>query len=86
MGIAISELERDAPWSVHMDRIARRVVPSQRVKVETGKVHILGRGGGIKCVEPPQDALVKPRVDLGLSRFPESFQLLIRERLYHSGV
>lgn len=83
IGIAISELERDAQWSVHMDRVARRVVTSQRVKVETGKVHVLGRGGGIKGVEPPKDALVKPRVDLGLARFPKGLQLLVRERLYH---
>jgi hypothetical protein len=26
---------------------------------------------------------VKPRVDLGLARFPEGLQLLVRERLYH---
>jgi len=83
IGVAISELERDAPWPVHMDRIARGVVTSQRVKVETGKVHVLGRGGGIQGIEPPQDTLVKPRVDLGLPRFPEGLQLLVRERLYH---
>jgi hypothetical protein len=69
-----------------MDRVAGRVVALQAVKVETGKVHILRRGRGVKNIQSPQDARVHPCVDLGLACFPEGFQLFVSKALYHSNV
>lgn len=83
VGVAIAELEGDAPRSVHMDRVAGRVVASQRVKVEAGQVHVLRHGSGIEGVQAPQDAAVHPRVDPRPAGFPEGLQLLVRKGLDH---
>jgi len=64
IGVAVAKLESDAPWSVYMCRVSRWCVTLQRVKVEAGEIHIFGRCNGIKGIQPPQDTLVKPRVDL----------------------
>ena len=69
-----------------MDRVAGRVVALQAVKIETGKVHVFRRGGGVKNIKPPQDARVHPCVNLGLACFPEGFQLFVGEALYHGNV
>src|SRR5258708_15703944 len=48
-GFAIFELERDAPRSIDMDRIALRIKPLQRMKIEARNVHFLGLDGDIEA-------------------------------------
>ncbi len=52
----------------------------------TEEGNALLRPDAILLAVSPQDALVEPRVDLGLACFPEGLQLLIRERLDHRWV
>ena len=86
IGVAIPEFEGDAPRTIHMDRVAGRVVALQAVKVETGKIHVFRRGCGVKNIQPPQNARVHPCVNLGLACFPEGFQLFVGEALDHVDV
>ena len=44
-----------------MDRVAIRVVASQRVEIVTWKVYVLGRGRDIQDIQTPQDALRSER-------------------------
>lgn len=64
-----------------MNGVADWVVPLEGVEVEAGQVHVLGGFCGIKTVQPPENAFVEPGVDLGLSGFPQGFQLIVAERL-----
>ena len=83
MGVAVAEFEGDAPRAVDMDRIAGGAVAPQRVKVETRQVHILWHGRRIQHIQPPQDARVHPGVNPGRAGFPQGFQVLAGEALYH---
>ena len=38
--IAFFEFERDAPWSIHMDRVARRFKAAQGMKIKAGDIHL----------------------------------------------
>jgi hypothetical protein len=63
-GLAILEFKGNAPWSVHVDRIAPWVEPVQRMKIEAWDVHFLSSNGDIETVEARKNALVHLRVDL----------------------
>lgn len=65
-----------------MDRVAGRVVALQAVKVETGKVHVPGAVAASRTSSRRRMRVVHPRVNLGLSGFPEGFQLLILVKLF----
>jgi hypothetical protein len=56
-GFAILEFEGDAPRSIDVDRIARRIEPVQRVKVEAWDIHLFGSNGNVETVEPGENAL-----------------------------
>jgi hypothetical protein len=62
-GVAILELECDAPRPVHVDRVAGGIVPSQRMEIEPGQVHILRPLRAIERIETPKNAVVKRRID-----------------------
>jgi hypothetical protein len=63
-GLAIFELEGNAPRSIDVDRIAFRIESVQRMKVEARDVHFLGSDGNVEAVEPCKNALVHFRIDL----------------------
>jgi len=63
-GFAIFELERDAPRSIDMDRIALRIKPLQRMKIEARNVHFLGSDGDIETIKPCEDSFMHLRIDL----------------------
>jgi hypothetical protein len=50
--IAVLEFKRDAPRAVNVDRVASRPKPSQRMKIETRKIHLLGPHRDIEAIEP----------------------------------
>ena len=69
-GVAVAELERDAPRPIQMDREAGWRVTSQRMEVDSRQIHVLWRRRGIKGGQPPQDAIT-PResiFDLSVSQ------------------
>src|SRR5689334_8636605 len=49
--------EGDAPRSIHMDAVCTLSFAAQRVKVETGNLHVLGIRSGIKRVETSQNPI-----------------------------
>jgi hypothetical protein len=60
---AIFEFESDAPWSINVDGIARRIEPAQGMKVEARDVHFLGPDGNVQTVESCKNAFMHFRVD-----------------------
>ncbi len=49
--LTVTELERDAPGPVDMDRVTRRAMPSQAMEIESGKIEV---GRLCRCVEGVQ--------------------------------
>lgn len=81
------EFECQAPWSVDVDRVARRSEPSQRVKVVARDVHVFGPLCLVQGFQSPQDAGIHPRIDLGGgARCPKFGKRLVFERLDHGEV
>jgi hypothetical protein len=75
--VAVHEFEGNAPWSVHMDRIARRFEASQGMEIEAGKVHFVRPRDDIQAVKASKDAFIHPGVDPGgSSSFPKIGQSL----------
>src|SRR3978361_854302 len=62
--LAVFEFESNAPRSIDVNRIASRIESVQRMKIETGDVHLLSSYGDIKTVEPGKDALMHFCIDL----------------------
>ncbi len=63
-GFAIFELERDAPRSIDVDRIALRIESLQGMKVEARNVHFLGSDGDVETIEPRENSFMHLRIDL----------------------
>ena len=84
-GIAIFEFESDAPRSIDVDRVALRIEPLQRMKIEARNIHFLGSDGDIGSIEPREDTLVHLRIDLRtLALGPELRKRLALESSDHS--
>jgi hypothetical protein len=60
--IAILEFECDAPWSIDVNRIARRLA-TKDMKIETGDVHVCGATCAIKGVQAAPATLVQCAMD-----------------------
>ncbi len=65
--IAFFEFKRDAPWSIHMDRVARRFKAAQGMKIKAGDIHLFGPHDDVQAVQSTQDA----RLHLGIN-FPRA--------------
>lgn len=63
--IALMKLKCDAPRPVHMNRVTNRAEAMQRMVIESRQVHLVRPCTRIKPVQPQQNAVVKPFVDLG---------------------
>ena len=77
------EFESDAPWTIHMDRVAFWAVSTQPMKVEPGKVQESRHRRLVKIVQPSTDTTVKSRIDSGFARIPKDFLLLVLESFDH---
>jgi hypothetical protein len=64
MGIALSELERDAPRPVDVNGVSIRAMPPEGMKVKTGNIHILWTRRLIESIQTPENAVVHAGVDL----------------------
>jgi hypothetical protein len=62
-GIAFFEFECDTPRPIHVDRVARWLEASQRMKIETRRIHLIGPYRNIKTVESGEDTLMHLAVD-----------------------
>lgn len=49
--IALKKFKRDAPWSIHMNRVAHGVKATQGMKIKPRQIHFLRAGTGIQPVE-----------------------------------
>ena len=61
---AIFEFEGDTPRSVDVDRIALRIKPLQRMKIEARNIHFLSSNGDLEPIEPCEDSFLHLRIDL----------------------
>jgi hypothetical protein len=59
----VLEFERDAPWSIDVDRITFWIEPLQGVKVEAWDVHFISPDSNVEAVEPRENALMHFRID-----------------------
>ncbi len=83
-GIFAVEFECNAPRSVDMDRVSRRVEAFQRVEVKTGKVQVFWSLRSVKTVQSHKNALLHFGVNLsGFSGLKEARQRFVLERLDH---
>jgi hypothetical protein len=48
--VTVFEFERDAPWSIYMDRIPRRFEASQGMEIKAGDVHLYGSHDDVQAV------------------------------------
>ena len=64
INVTAVEFESDAPWSVDMNGIPRRVKTLQWVKIETWQVHIPHACSSVQRVKPHDQPLMHPLVDL----------------------
>jgi hypothetical protein len=84
-GVFAVEFEGDAPRSIDVDSIARRIETPKRVEVETGQIHVLGSFSGCEAIKPDKNAFVHPGVDPGgLSLLKEIGKRLAPERPNHT--
>ncbi len=58
-GFTIYKFKCETPRPVDMGREASRIEPSQRVKIETRKVHFLWPDDNIQSVQPDQNTAVQ---------------------------
>jgi len=65
--IAFLELERDAPGTVDVNGIAKRLA-SQCVKVEARNFHIFGTPSAIKSIEAAQATIMECLLNAGSRR------------------
>jgi hypothetical protein len=83
--VTLLELEGDAPWTVHMDRVPRRPMSPQPVEIETRKMEIGWHCRGIQCIEHQQrsrlEILTHPATS---SFFKELVQTLVPPGSYHA--
>lgn len=50
IGVAVAELEGDAPRAIHMNGVARWCVPSQTVEIKARQLHVFGSRGGVERI------------------------------------
>ena len=62
-GLTICKFKCEAPRAVDMNRVARRVKPGQRMKIEPREVHFLWPRNNIQSVQPDQITAVKTCID-----------------------
>ena len=62
IGITILEFERDAPWPVHVNRIANWLA-MQSMKIEAKQIHFIGTHCNVELAEAPQDAIMHLCID-----------------------
>lgn len=59
-GVAVLEFEGDAPWSVHVDRIARRSEAPQSMEIKARDDHFRWHRRGIQAIQTTKNALEGP--------------------------
>jgi hypothetical protein len=62
-GVAIFKFERDAPRSIHMDRVPRGFEASQRMEIKAKDVHFFRPRGDVQAIQATQDTRMHLRVD-----------------------
>src|SRR5260221_9200120 len=77
--------EGDAPWPVHMDRVAHRPA-AQPVEIEARQVHLLRTLRLVERGQPAVKAGGEPRIDAPTpSRLPEFPEAAVAKPLDHAG-
>ena len=67
------EFKRNAPRSIHVDRIARRLEASQGMEIKPGDVHLFGPHDDVQAVQSAEDAGMHLGVDLARAPFFPKF-------------
>jgi len=83
--LALVELECDAPWSVHVNRIAGRFVPAEFVKVKTREIEVRRLRRCIESIKHQQCTRLKILSNPATSPFFEQLaKALVLPRSDHS--
>ena len=59
----INEFKCDAPWAVHMNRVADRNKPPEAVKVETRQIKVIDLACGFKSIQTAEDTVMEPFIN-----------------------
>jgi hypothetical protein len=82
-GVGSTELERDAPRPIHMNRIPLRLAPKW-MEIVSGPVHFLGRRHAVERIKTDANASVHAGIYLWrLTAFEKFSECLVFEGLYH---
>jgi hypothetical protein len=63
--IALKKFKREAPWPIHMNRIAGRIKAAQGMEIKPRQIHFVRTGTGVQPVEPEQNPAMEPFVNPG---------------------
>jgi hypothetical protein len=82
--VARVEFKGNAPRAIDVNRVTGGDKSLQRMKIESGKVHLFRRGRGIEAIKPYQDAFMHLDIDLcGATLRPQVGERFASERLDH---
>ena len=83
--VAFPHFEGDTPWAVHMDRVTRRPMPPQLMKIEPRNMEIRWHGRRVQRIEHQERSCLKVRTNpTAPAILEELFQALVPPRSYHS--
>jgi hypothetical protein len=81
--VAVAPLERNAPGTVDMNRVALRLAP-ERMEVEAGNVEIPQRRSLLQSIQPPKRPLLQVRRhSSALTLAKQFFKPIVPESPYH---
>src|SRR5258708_26094165 len=77
--------EGDAPWPVHMDRVAHWLAAAQPVEIEARQVHLLRTLRLVERGQPAVKAVGEPRIDPATrSPLPHFLEASVPKALEHA--
>ena len=83
--VTFPHLEGDTPWAIHMDRVTRRPIPPQLMKIEPRNMEIRWHGRRVQRIEHQERSCLQVRTNpTAPAILEELFQALVPPRSYHS--
>ena len=71
--VTFFKFKRDTPWSIDMDRIARRFEASQRMEIKARDIHFFRPHDDVQAVQSAQDAALHLGINLPRASFLPKF-------------
>jgi hypothetical protein len=69
--VTVLELEGDAPWTIHMDRVPRRTMTAQPMKIKPWEMEVRWHGRRVQSIEHQGGSCLKILTHPATSSFSE---------------